>query len=209
MTTSPQMPARGLRPPAPALHSEALPAAVSYVPAGAAGLIADDGDTASDRLLEGGAEAACGMYKLPPARPPPPYTAAPRSTSRQLLPAPRPRPPRHRPRPRRASRPPARTPDQLRRPPGSRPLLTSRHSPEMPGGPWTLHQLRPAALSHAAEDGASTSTLLACTGDSSVRSLARYARVPAAALGGWQAQRDPAGAGRNAGARFQPSCRCR
>jgi integrase len=43
----------------------------------------------------------------------------------------------------------------------------------MPGGPWTLHQLRHCALTHAAEDGASTSTLLACSGHTSVRSLAR------------------------------------
>ena len=65
MTNSPQMPARASRPPAPALHSGALPAAVSYVLDGAASLIADDGDTASAGLLEGGAEAACGMYGLP------------------------------------------------------------------------------------------------------------------------------------------------
>lgn len=35
------------------------------------------------------------------------------------------------------------------------------HTTEHPGGPWTLHQLRPSALTHAAEDGANTSTLLA------------------------------------------------
>lgn len=62
----------------------------------------------------------------------------------------------------------------------------------MAGGPWTLHQLRHSALTHAAEDGASTSTLLAYSGHASVRSLARYARVSAEALGNWQAQRDPA-----------------
>jgi integrase len=61
-----------------------------------------------------------------------------------------------------------------------------------PGGPWTLHQLRHSALTHAAEEGASTSTLLAYSGHTSVRSLARYARVSAEALGSWQAQRDPA-----------------
>ncbi|WP_031162200.1 hypothetical protein [Streptosporangium roseum] len=32
---------------------------------------------------------------------------------------------------------------------------------DLPGGPWTLHQLRHSALTHAAEDGANTSTLLA------------------------------------------------
>lgn len=61
----------------------------------------------------------------------------------------------------------------------------------MPGGPWTLHQLRHSALTHAAEDGASTSTLLAYSGHTSVVSLARYARVSPEALARWQAQRDP------------------
>jgi site-specific recombinase XerD len=59
-------------------------------------------------------------------------------------------------------------------------------------GPWTLHQLRHSALTHAAEDGASTSTLMAYSGHTSVRSLARYARVSPEALGAWQAKRDPA-----------------
>ena len=63
---------------------------------------------------------------------------------------------------------------------------------DVTGGPWTLHQLRHSALTHAAEDGASTSTLLAYSGHTSVRSLARYARVSAEALGRWQAERDPA-----------------
>lgn len=44
---------------------------------------------------------------------------------------------------------------------------------DMPGGPWTLHQLRHSALTHAAEEGASTSTLLAYSGHTSVASLAR------------------------------------
>ena len=55
-----------------------------------------------------------------------------------------------------------------------------------------LHQLRHSALTHAAEDGASTSTLLSYSGHTSVRSLARYTRVSAEALGRWQAQRDRA-----------------
>lgn len=59
-------------------------------------------------------------------------------------------------------------------------------------GPWTLHQMRHSALTHAAEDGASTSTLLAYSGHTSVASLARYARVSPEALARWQAQRDPA-----------------
>jgi hypothetical protein len=59
------MPAPATRPPAPALRSGALAAAVSYVLDGAASLIADDGDTASAGLPGCGAEAACGMYDLP------------------------------------------------------------------------------------------------------------------------------------------------
>ncbi len=61
-----------------------------------------------------------------------------------------------------------------------------------PGGPWTLHQLRHSALTHAAEAGANTATLLAYSGHTSVVSLARYARVSPEALAGWQQRRDPA-----------------
>jgi integrase len=53
----------------------------------------------------------------------------------------------------------------------------------MHGGPFTLHQLRHSALTHAAEDGASTLTLMTDSGHTSVQSLARYARVSAEALG--------------------------
>ncbi|MEU7895283.1 tyrosine-type recombinase/integrase [Nonomuraea sp. NPDC049152] len=42
--------------------------------------------------------------------------------------------------------------------------------------PWTLHQLRHSALTHAAEDGANTSTLLAYSGHTSVALLVRYTR---------------------------------
>ncbi len=59
-------------------------------------------------------------------------------------------------------------------------------------GGATLHQLRHSALTHAAEDGANTSTLLSYSGHTSVASLARYARVSPEALGRWQQQRDPA-----------------
>ena len=62
----------------------------------------------------------------------------------------------------------------------------------LPGGPWTLHQLRHSALTHAAEDGANTSTLLAYSGHTSIASLARYARVSPEALARWQEIRDPA-----------------
>jgi len=56
----------------------------------------------------------------------------------------------------------------------------------------TLHQLRHSALTHAAEEGANTSTLMAYSGHTSVASLAKYTRVSAEALGAWQAERDPA-----------------
>ncbi|WP_329090310.1 MULTISPECIES: tyrosine-type recombinase/integrase [unclassified Streptosporangium] len=59
-------------------------------------------------------------------------------------------------------------------------------------GGWTLHQLRHSALTHAAEDGANTSTLPAYSGHTSVASLARYARVSGEALARRQAGRDPA-----------------
>jgi integrase len=56
----------------------------------------------------------------------------------------------------------------------------------------TLHQLRHSALTHDAEDGASTPMLMAKSGHTSVASLARYARPSAEALARWQASRDPA-----------------
>lgn len=63
---------------------------------------------------------------------------------------------------------------------------------KLPGGSWTLHQLRHSALTHAAEDGANTSTLLAYSGHRSVASLARYTQVSPEALARWQQKRDPA-----------------
>ena len=44
-------------------------------------------------------------------------------------------------------------------------------------GGATLHQLRHSALTHDAEDGAGTPMLMARSGHTSVRSLAKYARV--------------------------------
>jgi len=70
--------------------------------------------------------------------------------------------------------------------------LFEAHTTGMPGGPFTLHQLRHSALTHAAEAGASTPMLMALSGHTSVRSLAIYARVSAEALGKWQVERDPA-----------------
>uniref|UniRef100_UPI003F49697F tyrosine-type recombinase/integrase n=1 Tax=Amycolatopsis sp. CA-290885 TaxID=3239925 RepID=UPI003F49697F len=66
------------------------------------------------------------------------------------------------------------------------------HTADLPGGPWNLHWLRHSALTHAAEDGASTPMLMALSGHTNVESVARYARISAAALGRWQAGRDPA-----------------
>lgn len=63
---------------------------------------------------------------------------------------------------------------------------------DLTGGPYTLHQLRHSALTHAAEDGANTSTLLAFSGHTSVTSLARYSKVSPEALARWQQTRDPA-----------------
>ena len=59
-------------------------------------------------------------------------------------------------------------------------------------GGATLHQLRHSALTHDAEDGTGTPMLMARTGHTSVRSLAKYARVSAEALQRHQAEHDPA-----------------
>jgi integrase/recombinase XerC/integrase/recombinase XerD len=63
---------------------------------------------------------------------------------------------------------------------------------DLSGGPWELHELRHSTLTHAAEDGANTATLLAYSGHTSVASLARYTRVSPEALSAWQQRRDPA-----------------
>jgi hypothetical protein len=62
-----------------------------------------------------------------------------------------------------------------------------------PGGPWTLHQLRHSALTHAAEGGANTAPPCWPTpGTPRSPPWARYARVSPAALARWQERRDPA-----------------
>jgi site-specific recombinase XerD len=71
-------------------------------------------------------------------------------------------------------------------------LFETHTSADAAGGPFTLHQLRHSGLTHAAEDGASTPMLMALSGHTSVRSLAKYTKVSAEALGTWQAERDPA-----------------
>lgn len=53
-----------------------------------------------------------------------------------------------------------------------------------------LHQLRPSALTHDAEDGVSTPMLIAKSRHIAVVSLARCARPSAEALGRWQVSRD-------------------
>ncbi|MFC4564179.1 hypothetical protein ACFO4E_20150 [Nocardiopsis mangrovi] len=63
---------------------------------------------------------------------------------------------------------------------------------ERASGGATPHRIRHSALTHAAEGGAGTSTLLASCGPASVASLARYARVSAEAPAAWQAGREPA-----------------
>ena len=61
---------------------------------------------------------------------------------------------------------------------------------QLAGAPgWTLHDPRHSALP-VSENGASTGTLLAYSGHSSVASLARYSRVSPDALTRWQARRD-------------------
>jgi integrase len=75
--------------------------------------------------------------------------------------------------------------------PLANPGITDPAQQERRGG-WSLHQLRHSALTHAAEDGANTATLLSYSGHTSVASLARYARVSPEALARWQQQRDPA-----------------
>lgn len=70
--------------------------------------------------------------------------------------------------------------------------LFTEHAAVFDGGPYTLHQLRHSRLTHAAEDGASTPVLMKLSGHSSVRSLAKYARVSDEGLRRYQADSDPA-----------------
>lgn len=70
--------------------------------------------------------------------------------------------------------------------------LFEAHTASFDGGPYTLHQLRHSRLTHAAEEGASTPVLMKLSGHSSVRSLAKYARVSDEGLRRYQADSDPA-----------------
>jgi hypothetical protein len=57
---------------------------------------------------------------------------------------------------------------------------------------WTLHQLRHTQLTHEAENGTNTATLLARSRHASVRSLERYARPGPEAIAAYVAASDPA-----------------
>ncbi|MFI7523999.1 tyrosine-type recombinase/integrase [Nocardia salmonicida] len=71
--------------------------------------------------------------------------------------------------------------------------LFEEHTAAFEGGPYTLlHQLRHSRLTHAAEQGASTPVLMKLSGHTSVRSLAKYARVSDEGLRRFQADSDPA-----------------
>jgi integrase len=70
--------------------------------------------------------------------------------------------------------------------------LFEDHTTAFEGGPYTLHQLRHSRLTHAAEEGASTPVLMKLSGHTSVRSLAKYARVSDEGLRRYQADSDPA-----------------
>ena len=70
--------------------------------------------------------------------------------------------------------------------------LFETHTADYDDGPYTLHQLRHSRLTHAAEDGASTPMLMKLSGHTSVRSLAKYARVSDDGLRRYQADNDPA-----------------
>ncbi|WP_433566794.1 tyrosine-type recombinase/integrase [Nocardia sp. CA-151230] len=70
--------------------------------------------------------------------------------------------------------------------------LFEQHTASMKRDPFTLHQLRHSKLTHAVETGASTPMLMALSGHASVRSLAKYIKVSAEAMGRWQADTGPA-----------------
>jgi len=66
-------------------------------------------------------------------------------------------------------------------------------------GGWTLHQLRHSQLTHEAENGTNTPTLLARSRHASVRSLERYARPGPEAVAKHVAATDPAARRRSPG----------
>jgi integrase len=70
--------------------------------------------------------------------------------------------------------------------------LFEAHTSHYDDGPYTLHQLRHSRLTHAAENCASTPVLMKLSGHTSVRSLAKYARVSDEGLLNFQADPGPA-----------------
>lgn len=74
--------------------------------------------------------------------------------------------------------------------PLAHPGITDPAELELCGG-WTLHQQRHSALTHEAEDGTNSPTLLARSRHASVRSLERYARPGVDAVASHVAARDP------------------
>ncbi|MFF2328672.1 MULTISPECIES: tyrosine-type recombinase/integrase [unclassified Streptomyces] len=70
------------------------------------------------------------------------------------------------------------------------PLASPDDTEDLDG--WTLHRLRHSALTHDAEAGTSTPTLLARSRHASVRSLERYARPGIDSVARHVAERDPA-----------------
>jgi integrase len=70
--------------------------------------------------------------------------------------------------------------------------LFEAHTSHYDDGPDTLHQLRHSRFTHAAEKGASTPVLMKLSGHTSVRSIAKYARVSDGGLLNFQADTDPA-----------------
>jgi hypothetical protein len=76
----------------------------------------------------------------------------------------------------------------------ARPRRESRRHPAAGGAVHRAdpRQMRHSALIHAAEDGASTSMLLALSAHTNVKSLAIYTEVSAEALARWRAENAPA-----------------
>jgi len=70
--------------------------------------------------------------------------------------------------------------------------LFKQHSLKVSTTAWTLHQLRHSALTHLAEDGVNLPLLMAKSGHESLRSLQKYARPGAEAVGAMTASHDPA-----------------
>jgi len=91
-------------------------------------------------------------------------------------------------------------------------ILFTRHTQALPGGPYTLHQLRHSALHQASNEGASTAQLLAYSGHAGVDQNVRYSRLSGDELAAWQERRDPDrddGADRAAESAVQRQPQCR